>query len=231
MLSDVTEFVVGDIGKLFDGTRKNTEAKHEKWAKYYNRRRRDVRIRINDWFLVQTQPLSSAAKKVVAKFRPKFEGSYRVLKVRKNNFAVWKVRKRLTVNIDQVRLYHQRKSDDNGIRVGNSNSSGSRKSGERKQLWQNKIQAGTICGQREQKELSPEHPVNRLNTIREPVRSRGRRVSQSTPYYKDQGCKQQSTSQSREEIKRGSLSCQNSRHRGAQLQQRQEIGGKSTSRK
>ncbi|GFV57901.1 hypothetical protein TNCV_2857521 [Trichonephila clavipes] len=106
-----------------------------------------------------------------------------------------------------------------------------RKSGERKQLWQNKIQAGTICGQREQKELTPDHPVNRLNTIREPVRSRGRRVPQSTPYYKDQGCKQRSTSQSREEIKRGSSSCQNSRRRGAQQQQRQEIGGKSTSRK
>ncbi|GFX08802.1 uncharacterized protein TNCV_4228221 [Trichonephila clavipes] len=33
--SDGTEFVVGDIEKLFDEARRNTKAKHEKWAKYY----------------------------------------------------------------------------------------------------------------------------------------------------------------------------------------------------
>ncbi|GFX59199.1 hypothetical protein TNCV_937141 [Trichonephila clavipes] len=47
MVSDGTEFAVGDIEKLFGEARKNTKAKHEKWAKYYNRRRRDVWIRIN----------------------------------------------------------------------------------------------------------------------------------------------------------------------------------------
>ncbi|GFY22253.1 uncharacterized protein TNCV_3298961 [Trichonephila clavipes] len=77
MVSDGTEFAVGDIEKLFEEARKNAKAKHEKWAKYFNRRRRDVRIKINDWVLLQTHPLSSAMKKVVTKFKPKFEDPYR----------------------------------------------------------------------------------------------------------------------------------------------------------
>ncbi|GFX66595.1 hypothetical protein TNCV_1795061 [Trichonephila clavipes] len=40
---------------------------------------RDVQIQENDWVLVQTDLLSSAAKWVRAKFKPKFEGPYRVL--------------------------------------------------------------------------------------------------------------------------------------------------------
>ncbi|GFS63403.1 hypothetical protein TNCV_2239511 [Trichonephila clavipes] len=49
-----------------------------------------------------------------------------VLDVGKNNLVVWKAGKRLTVNIDQVPLYHQRESDENEIRVGNSDTMGSR---------------------------------------------------------------------------------------------------------
>ncbi|GFX38218.1 uncharacterized protein TNCV_3838171 [Trichonephila clavipes] len=52
MVSDGTEFPVRDTEKLFDEARKNTKAKHEKWVKYYNRRRRDVRISVNDWVLL-----------------------------------------------------------------------------------------------------------------------------------------------------------------------------------
>ncbi|GFS70311.1 retrovirus-related Pol polyprotein from transposon 17.6 [Trichonephila clavipes] len=46
MVSDGTEFVVGDIGRLFEEARRNTETKQEKWKKYYNRRR--VQRRSND---------------------------------------------------------------------------------------------------------------------------------------------------------------------------------------
>ncbi|GFU52635.1 hypothetical protein TNCV_1688301 [Trichonephila clavipes] len=45
MVSDGTEFAVGDIERLFDEARRNTKPKHEKWAKYYDRRRRDVKIK------------------------------------------------------------------------------------------------------------------------------------------------------------------------------------------
>ncbi|GFW47145.1 uncharacterized protein TNCV_55981 [Trichonephila clavipes] len=45
MVSDGTEFAVGDIERLFEEAKRNTKTKHEKWEKYYNRRRRDVQIK------------------------------------------------------------------------------------------------------------------------------------------------------------------------------------------
>ncbi|GFW21242.1 uncharacterized protein TNCV_3774531 [Trichonephila clavipes] len=48
MVSDGTEYAVGDIERLFEEARRNTKAKHGKWEKYYNRRRRDVQIKEND---------------------------------------------------------------------------------------------------------------------------------------------------------------------------------------
>ncbi|GFX64955.1 uncharacterized protein TNCV_450931 [Trichonephila clavipes] len=46
MVSDGTEFAVEDIERLFEEARRNTKTKHEKWKKYYNRRRRDVQIKV-----------------------------------------------------------------------------------------------------------------------------------------------------------------------------------------
>ncbi|GFX36473.1 retrovirus-related Pol polyprotein from transposon 412 [Trichonephila clavipes] len=99
IVSDGTEFAVGDIERLFEEARRNTKAKHEKWEKYYNRRRRDVQIKVNDWVLIATHPLSSATRKVVAKFKPKFEGLYGVL---------------------EVRIYRHRKCDETEMGTGSS---------------------------------------------------------------------------------------------------------------
>ncbi|GFX75408.1 retrovirus-related Pol polyprotein from transposon opus [Trichonephila clavipes] len=99
-------------------TRPNTETKHENWKKYYNRRRRDVQIKVNDWVLVATHPLRSATRKVVGKFKPKFGGPYRVLDVKNNNVVIWKAGKRLTINVDQVRIYRHRKCDETEIGTG-----------------------------------------------------------------------------------------------------------------
>ncbi|GFX35538.1 uncharacterized protein TNCV_103451 [Trichonephila clavipes] len=122
MVSDGTEFAVGDIERLFEEARRNTESKHDKWKKYYNRRRRDVQIKVNDWVLVATHPLSSATRKVVAKFKPKFEGPYRVLDVKNNNEVIWKAGKRLTINVDKVRIHRHRKCDETEIGIGNSDN-------------------------------------------------------------------------------------------------------------
>ncbi|GFS75869.1 uncharacterized protein TNCV_4665361 [Trichonephila clavipes] len=46
MVSDGREFAVRDIEKLFDEARRNTKAKHEKWEKYYNGRRRNEQIKV-----------------------------------------------------------------------------------------------------------------------------------------------------------------------------------------
>ncbi|GFS95699.1 uncharacterized protein TNCV_250961 [Trichonephila clavipes] len=88
MVSDETEFAVGDIERLFEEARRNTKSKHEKWEKYCNRRRRD--------------------------------GKLRVLDRKNNNVVVWKAGKRLTVNVDQVRIYCHRKCDETEIRTGSS---------------------------------------------------------------------------------------------------------------
>ncbi|GFW12245.1 uncharacterized protein TNCV_5111901 [Trichonephila clavipes] len=122
MVSDGTEFAVGDIERLFEEARRNTETKHENWKKYYNRRRRDVQIKVNDWVLVATHPLSSATRKVVAKFKPIFDSPYRVLDVKNNNVVIWKAEKRLTINIDHVRIYRHRKCDETEIGTGSSDN-------------------------------------------------------------------------------------------------------------
>ncbi|GFY12064.1 uncharacterized protein TNCV_4975641 [Trichonephila clavipes] len=106
--------------------RRNTKAKHEKWEKYYNRRRRDVQIKVNDWVLIATHPLSSATRKGVAKFKPKFEVPYRVLEVKNNSIVIWRSGKRLMVNVDQVRIHRHRKWDEMEIRTGSSDSNSSR---------------------------------------------------------------------------------------------------------
>ncbi|GFT84147.1 uncharacterized protein TNCV_1149851 [Trichonephila clavipes] len=84
---------------------------HKTWGKYYNRKWREVNIKVNDLVLVQAHFMSAAGRRVVGKFMPKFEGPYRVFEVRNNNLIIWKKGKRATVNIDQVRVYHPRQSD------------------------------------------------------------------------------------------------------------------------
>ncbi|GFW03313.1 hypothetical protein TNCV_464271 [Trichonephila clavipes] len=41
------------------------------WGKYYNRRRRDVHIKVNDLVLLQTHFLSAAGRKQVRVYRPR----------------------------------------------------------------------------------------------------------------------------------------------------------------
>ncbi|GFX40153.1 uncharacterized protein TNCV_4317891 [Trichonephila clavipes] len=113
---------VGDIENSFEEARRNTKTKHEKRKKYYNRRRRDLQIKVNVWVLIATHPLNSATRKVVAKFKPKFEGPYRVLDVKYNNVVIWKAGKRLTINVDQVRIYRHRKCDETDVGTGSSDN-------------------------------------------------------------------------------------------------------------
>ncbi|GFX99404.1 retrovirus-related Pol polyprotein from transposon 17.6 [Trichonephila clavipes] len=110
-VTEDTKYVGRNIEKLFDEARRNMRKKHKSWEKYYNRRRRDVHIKVNDLVLIQTHFLSAAGRKQVGKFMPKFEGPYRVLELNGNNLIVWKSGRRVTVNIDQVRVYRPRQTD------------------------------------------------------------------------------------------------------------------------
>ncbi|GFX89177.1 uncharacterized protein TNCV_20731 [Trichonephila clavipes] len=198
MVSDGTEFAVGDIERLFDEARRNIKTKHEKWEKYYNRRRRDVQIKVNDWVLVATHPLSSATRKVVAKFKPKCEGTYRVLDVKNNNVAIWKVGKRLTINVDQVRIYRHRKCDETEIGTGSSDNGSLRDEStgfDRVQRRSNESRDGKKKGSEVKRELEEkglsfsnnqgEKHTKRKTQQRGPVRSRKGRERNYTPYIEE----------------------------------------------
>ncbi|GFU55839.1 uncharacterized protein TNCV_2255301 [Trichonephila clavipes] len=85
------------------------------WEKYYNRKRREVNIKVNGLVLVQTHFISAAGRRVTGNFMPKFEGPYSVLEVRNNNLTIWKKGRSVKVNIDHVRVYHPRHSDANSF--------------------------------------------------------------------------------------------------------------------
>ncbi|GFX71334.1 retrovirus-related Pol polyprotein from transposon 412 [Trichonephila clavipes] len=110
-VTEGAEYVIRNIEKLFVEARQNMRKQHKTWGKYYNRKRREVNIKVNDLVLVQTHFIRAAGRRVVVKFMPKFEGPYRVLEIRNNNLIIWKKGKSVTVNIDQVRVYHPRQSD------------------------------------------------------------------------------------------------------------------------
>ncbi|GFW78489.1 retrovirus-related Pol polyprotein from transposon 412 [Trichonephila clavipes] len=73
-LINVTEdakYVGRNIERLFDEARRNMQNKHKSWEKYYNLRRRDVHIKVNDLVLLQTHFLSAAGRKQVRVYRPR----------------------------------------------------------------------------------------------------------------------------------------------------------------
>ncbi|GFX95299.1 uncharacterized protein TNCV_848891 [Trichonephila clavipes] len=108
LVTEDAEYVGGNIEILFDKAR---QRRHKTWEKYYNRKRRAVNIKVNGLVLVQTHFVSAAGRRVVEKFMPKFEGPYRVLEVQNNNLTIWKRGRKVTVNVDQVRIYHPRNYD------------------------------------------------------------------------------------------------------------------------
>ncbi|GFT70160.1 retrovirus-related Pol polyprotein from transposon 17.6 [Trichonephila clavipes] len=181
MVSDGTEFAVGDIEKSFEEARRNTKTKHEKWE-YYNRRRRDVQMKVNDWVLVATHPLSSATRKVVAKFKPNFEGPYRVLDVKNNNVVLWKAGKRLTINVDQVRIYRHRKCDETEIGTGSSDNSSLRaeSSGFDRVQWRSQMSREMVKRKGQKKKSRTEKTVT-PTTSRYNLRPRNGKVVESRP--------------------------------------------------
>ncbi|GFT87765.1 uncharacterized protein TNCV_3082591 [Trichonephila clavipes] len=185
MVSDGTEFTVGDIERLFAEARLNTKDKPEKWGKY-NRHRREVQIKVNDWVLIATHPLSSATKKVVAKFKPKIEGPYRVLEVKNKNVVIWKALKRLTINVDQVRIYRHRKSGETEIGTGSSDNGSlcDESSGfDRVQRISNESQYGKKKGSDVKRDLEE----NGLSFFKKMIRVRDTQMRQiSTDHLSDQ---------------------------------------------
>ncbi|GFW32917.1 retrovirus-related Pol polyprotein from transposon 412 [Trichonephila clavipes] len=59
-IMDGAEYVGGNIEKLFNETRQNMRKQHKTRGKYYNRKWREVNIKVNDLVLVQTHFISVA---------------------------------------------------------------------------------------------------------------------------------------------------------------------------
>ncbi|GFX34611.1 hypothetical protein TNCV_3658491 [Trichonephila clavipes] len=78
MVTNGVGIVCRNIEKLFEEARQSTKIQQDRWAKYCYRRRREVNGKVKVQVLVQGHPMSSASKKLVPKFKPKFEGPYKV---------------------------------------------------------------------------------------------------------------------------------------------------------
>ncbi|GFW16703.1 retrovirus-related Pol polyprotein from transposon 297 [Trichonephila clavipes] len=62
-VTDGAEYVGGNIEKLFDEARQNMRKQHKTLGKYYNRKRREANIKVNDLVLVRTHFISAAGKR------------------------------------------------------------------------------------------------------------------------------------------------------------------------
>ncbi|GFU83397.1 uncharacterized protein TNCV_1139061 [Trichonephila clavipes] len=104
----------------------------------------EVNIKVNDLVLVQTHFVSAAGRRVVGKFMPKSEGPYRVLEVRNNNLIILKMFKKVTVNMDQLRVYRPRQSDT----ISSDNHVETLYEGQRSSDRSSRLQPGKFKGSR-----------------------------------------------------------------------------------
>ncbi|GFW67784.1 uncharacterized protein TNCV_3871151 [Trichonephila clavipes] len=124
---------------------------------------------------------------------PKFKGPYRVLEVRNNNLIIWKKGKRVTVNIDQVRVYHPRQSDtissDSHVETlyeGQRFSNGSSRSHPGNFKESRKTSSEESKGRKSNKgNTGWEDPrlKRKGNTVRRPVRSKQATAVRPCPYH------------------------------------------------
>ncbi|GFV90426.1 uncharacterized protein TNCV_50011 [Trichonephila clavipes] len=103
----------------------------------------------------------------------------RLLDVNNNNVVVWKAGKRLTVNVDQVRIYRHRKCDETVVGTGSSDSNSLRDESSvfaRVKRKSNDLQYGKKKGKKRRTQDKVAVSVNRYN-----LRPRGGREVESQP--------------------------------------------------
>ncbi|GFX08914.1 retrovirus-related Pol polyprotein from transposon 17.6 [Trichonephila clavipes] len=113
-LINVTEdmkYVGRNIERLFDEARRNMRKKHKSLEKILQSQKEGCSHQSERFSFTSNTFLSAAGRKQVGKFMPNFEGPDRVLKVNGNNLIIWKSGRKITVNIDQVRVYRPRQTD------------------------------------------------------------------------------------------------------------------------
>ncbi|GFS70015.1 hypothetical protein NPIL_62931 [Nephila pilipes] len=149
-----------------------------------------------------------ASKRIVNKFKHKFEGPYEVMKVENNNVIIWKEGKSITVDVDQVRIYQPRERDEgvvetdglNGERsraeqVESEYSKGLARESSKKQKWRGKVMVSEgsteSCNDRKYRHQSERRLPGRMNerkrpgiriTSREAADESGVMTGRSSPY-------------------------------------------------
>ncbi|GFY06861.1 uncharacterized protein TNCV_482651 [Trichonephila clavipes] len=236
MVSYGTEFAVGDIEKLFDETRRNSKAKHEKWIKsdyIIKRESNENGIIVGNSDSSSSRYHSSSLEGVPPRSNwsqsSKNSGSGEKREVKGKVTGCKKDHGKGRTNVTNRRRPLEGSSKEDLIQ-GNRKLKKSRnekivRREEAARLEQDTCRYNLRPRRTDRAEFRPSS--EQINDQRGPVWSRGRRDQQYRTYNKKQGSKQQSTSQSHQERKRGQSNCQNSRR--APQQQCQKIGRKSTS--
>lgn len=67
-----------------------------------------MEVKAGQKILVQTRILSLSFNAIVIAFTPEYEGSFTIIKLVGSNPFIWKDGKTVSLNIDQVRIYHDR---------------------------------------------------------------------------------------------------------------------------
>lgn len=80
-------------------------------------RRRQLDVKVGDFVLMEKHRLSSRRQKRVAKFGPKFVGSFKVLEMRNVNLDINVYGERITVNLDQVRVHRLKENGSEGSQL------------------------------------------------------------------------------------------------------------------
>lgn len=105
------EYTCHDVDKLVKEAQVEI-GKAQKWQDVYcNMCRKELEIKVGDFVLVEKLLLSSSRKKKVANFGSKFIGPFKVGEVVNNNMVIDVNRKRLMVNLYQVRVYKFRENE------------------------------------------------------------------------------------------------------------------------
>lgn len=92
-----------DLDKLVRKAQVQINKAQMRQVLYYNTKRRELEVKGGDFVMLEKHWLSERHQKRVAKFDPKFDGTFRGLDLVNNNLIIVVEDERTTVNLDQVR--------------------------------------------------------------------------------------------------------------------------------
>ncbi|GFW74484.1 uncharacterized protein TNCV_2413831 [Trichonephila clavipes] len=89
-VADGAEYMGGNIENLFEEARQNMRKQHKTWERYYNRKRKQGNIIVNDLVLVQTHFVSAEVGEWSESLCLSLKGDAECWKLGNNNVTIWK---------------------------------------------------------------------------------------------------------------------------------------------